>query len=184
MAVSSPVKVEAPVTARVDCRVAAPATVRLEDKVETPETVKVLSKVEGLLERKVSVLLPPKEAPLEERLVKEPNWPEKDLAEKEPVAEIELVERWLVVMVLAFKKLVSRDWGLKLPVKVRLFKVASLVTVRDWKVALPKTLREPWTEASAAIAKLLACKRLSAIKLDKVWMVLAVWMVEGLVKVK
>ena len=93
-----PVKVEAPVTAKVDDKVAAPVKARVEVREAAPWTVKVDSKVEGLLDRKVSVLLPPKEAPLEDRLVKEPKEPEKDLAEKEPVADIELVERWLVVI--------------------------------------------------------------------------------------
>jgi len=50
------------------------------------------SKVEGDLERKVSLLLPPKEAELEARLVNEPNWPEKEEPEREPVAVMVLVE--------------------------------------------------------------------------------------------
>ena len=77
-------RVVAPVTARVDDKVAAPATERVEVKAEAPLTVKEDSKVEGDLDKKVSVLLPPKEAELEAKLVKEPNCPENDLAEAAP----------------------------------------------------------------------------------------------------
>ena len=131
-----PVKVEAPVTAKVEAKVAAPVrvvapvTANEDVKAAAPWTVKVDSKVEGDLDRKVSVLLPPKEAELEERLVKEPNWPEKDLAEKEPVALIEPVERWLVVM----------DWGLKAPLMVKLLRMVLPLTIRSLsKVVLSKT---------------------------------------------
>ena len=97
--VKAPDSVVAPVTERVPpiavlpVKVAAPATERVEAREAAPWTVKVDSKVEGDLDKKVSLLLPPKEAELEDRLVKEPNWPEKDLPDNEPVAEMELVER-------------------------------------------------------------------------------------------
>lgn len=144
----APVKVIPPLAVRAPVKVEAPATAKVEDKVAAPATVKVDSvvtvdwKVAGDLERKVSLEPPPKAAELPDTLVKEPNWPEKDLAEKEPVAVMELVERWLVVMVLLLMKLVSRDWGLKLVAVKVPDTVRSLLTVRfSWIVADWLTLR-------------------------------------------
>jgi hypothetical protein len=165
LAVRAPVNVEAPVTARVDCRVAVPATVRDEVREAAPWTVRVLSKVEGLLERKVLLLSPPKAAELEDRLVKLPKLPEKDLAEKEPVADIELVERCLVVM----------DWGLNDPLIVKLLRTVLPLTVRSLsKVALSKTDKLARVVGPVAMVRDLACNRPSEIRLERVWIDLAV----------
>jgi len=172
-----PDKVVLPVTARVDCRVAVPATVRDEDREAAPWTVKVFSKVEGDLERKVSELFPPKETPLAERLVKEPNWPEKDLAEKEPVADIELVviasavNLVVVIPPAADKKEVLMDWGLKEPLIVKLLRTVLPLTARSLsKVTRLVTFKGEaiLTAPPSVTVRFLVCKKLSAIRLAKV----------------
>lgn len=137
--------------------------------------------------RNESVLLPPKEAELEERLVKEPNWPEKDLAEAAPevvkfLEEIKSVVREEEVIEEAVRTGVVRDWGLRLaavtvPVTLRLAAARSPLTVRDsWMTVGEEMERGVVREEEEIAATLTVGAEMTpaAIMSDKAWMVLAV----------